>query len=360
MGLNARHLIIEGLNHDWQAILVESLLEIAWHVISNLSNAVQGCISNLWVSVLNVLQDGWDHGSNLLNVIDVLSHLGEGHDTSVLVPPVRVVCDSCLHKDANQGQHGGLTDTSNKSVDSLLTKADVVFFLILASEALLWLEPVVVNVLINVDHELEDQLEDVLGQLLVFLREAWLSLDHSHDELHWLVTDRVVSKFLVCNYGLEGLVEGLKICTEKVWLNLCKLIELDESVLKNRLVLLSKGLGHDLRHEGQQLDELLRVLALRDGQVVGKSLQGSNLNVQFLKVQCSLENATKLLLVLYQVVHNVAKEAVEDEKRRVNLCLVLSLNECEQQVEQVLPDGFVLFLDHGALDFHSHIAHLVD
>jgi len=139
VGLNARHLIVEGLNHDWQAILVEGLLEIAWHVISNLSNAVQGCISDLRVTVLYVLQDGWDHGSNLLNVIDVLSNLGEGHDASVLVPPVRVIGNSVLHKDANQGQHSSLTDTSNESVDSLLTEAYVVFFFILASEALLWL-----------------------------------------------------------------------------------------------------------------------------------------------------------------------------------------------------------------------------
>jgi len=174
------------------------------------------------------------------------------------------------------------------------------------------------------------------------------------------VTDRVVSKVLVRDNGLKGLVEGLKICTEKVWLNLSKLIELDKSVLENRLVLLGKSLGHDCCHEGQQLDELLRVLAFCDGQVVGKSLQGSNLNVQFLKVQCSLENATKLLLVLYQVVHNVAEEAVEDEKRRVHLRLVLTLNKCEQQVEQVLPDSIVLFLDHGALDLNSHIAHFVD
>lgn len=89
-------------------------------------------------------------------------------------------------------------------------------------------------------------------------------------------------------------------------------------------------------------------------------MKGSNLNVQLLKLECSLEDASKLILVLYQVVKNVAEKPVKDDKSSVDLCLVISLDEGEEEVEQVLPDAVVLLINHGALNFDSNIANFVD
>lgn len=77
MGLHARHLVIKGSNHGGHRDLRESFLELAWHVIGKLTNAVKGCVSNLGVLVGEVLQDNRDHTFDLLNIINVLTDLGE-------------------------------------------------------------------------------------------------------------------------------------------------------------------------------------------------------------------------------------------------------------------------------------------
>ena len=59
------------------------------------------------------------------------------------------------------------------------------------------------------------------------------------------------------------------------------------------------------------------------------------------------------------MVKNIAKEAIEDNKSSVDLCLLVSLDELEKQVKKVLPDGVILFSLHGALNLNSNIANLV-
>ena len=56
------------------------------------------------------------------------------------------------------------------------------------------------------------------------------------------------------------------------------------------------------------------------------------------------------------MVKNVAEKSVEDSEGGVDLSLVVALDEGEEDVEKVLPDGIVLLLDHGALNLDSHIA----
>ena len=321
---------------------------------------MKSSVSNLRVRVLNVLKNCGNHRSDLLDIINVLSYLGEGHDTSMLVSPVCVVGHGVLHKNSNQRQHHGLTNTSNESVNSLLSEADIVFLLVFASEALLGAKPVVVDILIDVDHELEDEFEHVLDQSLVLLGERGLPFDHGNHKLERLMTDCIVCKILVRDNWLESFVKGFKVSAEEVGLDFGKLVELDEGVFKNSLVLLGKGLGNNTSHEGQKLNEFLSVLALSDGKVIRKGLKGCNLNVQFSHTKCPLEDSSKLILVLYQVVKNVAEKTIEDKKSSVNLCLVVSLDEGEEEVEQVLPDGVVLFINHGALNFDGNIANLVN
>ena len=64
--------------------------------------------------------------------------------------------------------------------------------------------------------------------------------------------------------------------------------------------------------------------------------------------------------MLYQMVHNVAEEPIEDQEGGVNLRLDIPLNERKHLVKQFLPNAGVLFLDHGALHLYSDIANFVD
>lgn len=218
--------------------------------------------------MLNVLKNSGNHWSDLLDIVNILSDLREGHDTSMLVSPVRIVSDSVLHKDSNQRQHHGLTDTGNESVYSLLSEADIIFFLVFAGEAFLGAKPVVVNILINIDHELEDELEHVFDQSLILLSQRGLSFNHGYHKLERLMADRIVCEILVRDNWLESLVEGLEVGAEEIGFNLCKLVELNESVLEHSLVLLVECLSHDTSHQGQKLNELLGVFALSDRQVI--------------------------------------------------------------------------------------------
>ena len=62
-------------------------------------------------------------------------------------------------------------------------------------------------------------------------------------------------------------------------------------------------------------------------------MEGSDFNIQLLELERPLKDAAKLVLVLHQVVKNVAEEPVEDLESGVDLSLILPLNEGEELVE---------------------------
>mmetsp|Transcript_19732 Transcript_19732/g.24346 ORF Transcript_19732/g.24346 Transcript_19732/m.24346 type:complete len:472 (-) Transcript_19732:9-1424(-) len=338
---------------------MEVLLEVIGHVVGELANAVESSVSDLRVLVLQVLEDSGHHGSDLFDIVDVLTDLGESHDTSVLVAPVGVVGNGGLNELSDQGEHVGVTNASNKSVDGGLTEVDIVFFLVLAGEALLGAHPALVDVLINVDHELEDSLEHILGEGLVLLDKTGLSLDHGDDEFERLVSQSGACEVLVGHDRLELLVDRLEVVSEELGLDLGEGVKLNEGVLEDGLILLGESLGNDASHEGKQSDEVLGVLALSDGQVVAEGLQSRQLDVEGSEAESSLEDASELVLVLDEVVKDVAEQSVKDDQCGVNLSLLLTLDELEEEVEEVLPDGVVLLSAHGTLDLDSHIADLV-
>ena len=141
------------------------------------------------------------------------------------------------------------------------------------------------------------------------------------------MTDRIICKIFILDGWLEGFVEALEVNAEEVWLDLCKLIKLNEGVLKNSLILLAESLGHDLSHQWQESDKIFCVLALSDRKVVRQGLKRGKFDVQLLELQRPLKDACKVVLVLYQMVHNVAEESIEDQECSVNLRLNIPLNE---------------------------------
>jgi hypothetical protein len=143
VGLNAGNLIIEALDDGSEDVLGELLLEVLRQVVSELTNAVEGSISDLGVRVLQVLDNDGHHLAEFIDLIDVLTNLGEGHDTGVFVSPVILVRDGVLDELSNEGEHHLLTNGGDESVDAGLTEGDVVLFLgiLINVESFLGLEP---------------------------------------------------------------------------------------------------------------------------------------------------------------------------------------------------------------------------
>ena len=166
---------------------MECFLEITWHVISKLSNAVKSCISDFRVLMLHMLEDSWHHGLDLIDLINILTDLRESHDSCMLIAPVCFVSNGSLHKLTDQRKHMSVTDSSHEPINCSLAKVDIVFLLIFALETFLRSHPACVNIIIDINHKLEDLLKNVLSKSLIFLHEARLTLYHSYDKLKRLM-----------------------------------------------------------------------------------------------------------------------------------------------------------------------------
>ena len=124
MSLDSWNGVIEHDNESGQNCLMEVLLELLSHIVSDLTKAMKGRVSDLGNWVLKVLDDNWDHGGDLRNVVDVLTNLGECHKAGVLVSPVVVVSKSSLNKLTQKRKHNLLTNSRDESIDTALTKVD--------------------------------------------------------------------------------------------------------------------------------------------------------------------------------------------------------------------------------------------
>ena len=72
---DSRNWVLKECDHGWQYLLTIGLLELLSHVVTDLSNAMQCSISDLWILVLQVLHDNWYHGLDILDIINVLTNL---------------------------------------------------------------------------------------------------------------------------------------------------------------------------------------------------------------------------------------------------------------------------------------------
>ena len=81
------------------------ILELIGHIVSDLTNCVEGGISDLGVGMGTVLKNDGNHHLDLLWIVDVLTNLTESHNTCVFESPVHIVGNSIHDKGANEGQH---------------------------------------------------------------------------------------------------------------------------------------------------------------------------------------------------------------------------------------------------------------
>ena len=115
--LDSRYFIVKRTDQGWHNFSVECFLEAIWHVICDLTNTVEGCVSDFGVRMLQMLKQDRNHASNFGGIIHILSYLRECHDSGMLISPVSIISNSVLHKLTNERKHYLITNSSNKSVD---------------------------------------------------------------------------------------------------------------------------------------------------------------------------------------------------------------------------------------------------
>ena len=74
----------------------------------------------------------------------------------MLVPPISIVSNRVLNELPDERKHFLITDACNETIDSLLSEGHIVFVLLLAREAFPRSDPVIIDVLVDVNHKLED------------------------------------------------------------------------------------------------------------------------------------------------------------------------------------------------------------
>ena len=276
------------------------LLELFGHVLSDLADAVERSVSDLWIGVFEMLNNNGDHHSYLGRLVNILTDLGEGHDTGVFVSPVGIIRNRFGNKLSNQREHDLFTNTRHESIHTSLSKVHVVFFFICIIDcvALLGSEPRLFDVIININHELEHIIKDVLQETNILFDDGGLALDYSHDKFEGLMADRRVCKFLVLNNWDKGLVNVFEVGLKKCGLDLSKLIKLYQGVLKHCLFILLESNSDHLYHLWQELDENLGIFALGNLKVVADGLHRGELDIERVHLECFPENTKQVLLVV--------------------------------------------------------------
>jgi hypothetical protein len=94
VSLDSGHGVSKHCDDGREDSLMEIFLEFFCHIIRNLSDAMNGSVSNLWNWVMEVLQNSGDHWGNFIYGIDVFTDLGQSHKTGILVSPVCLVSKS--------------------------------------------------------------------------------------------------------------------------------------------------------------------------------------------------------------------------------------------------------------------------
>ena len=151
--------------------------------------------------MLKVLSYNWDHDTDVLNIIDILTNLWEGHECCVLVSPVWVIVHCVVNNHTQDWKADGITNTWDNLINASLSKVNIIFIVLfvifLVFEAFLGLEPWVGNILININHESENQLNQFFEELCVFLDDVWNSLNDRNKELDRQLSDLSIGEILV-------------------------------------------------------------------------------------------------------------------------------------------------------------------
>ena len=201
MSRNSVNWIVEQSNQTWKYLFTISLLELFGHVITDLSDTMKGCVSDFWVWMLKVLNNDWDHDTNVLNIIDILTNLWEGHECSILVSPVWIIVHCVVNNHTQDWKADGISNTWDNFINAPLTKVNIIFIVLfvvfLVFETFLGSKPWLRNIFININHKSENQLNQFFKELCVFLDDIWNSLNDCNKELNGKLSDLRIGKVLL-------------------------------------------------------------------------------------------------------------------------------------------------------------------
>ena len=109
MSRNSGNLIICCFHKGGNDNSVEGTLEVVGHIVSQLTDSMACSVSDFGVVELKVFDQDGNHCFNLVNLFNILTNLGESHNTGVLETPV-LICDAILDECGNEREHFLLAD----------------------------------------------------------------------------------------------------------------------------------------------------------------------------------------------------------------------------------------------------------
>lgn len=160
-------------------------LETWFHIISDLSNSVTDGVSDLGVGMADELHDSSNDWLDLLDLIDVLSDLGESHDGGENVSPVRV-SQHFIDCGGHDWDDLGLSDGGDQSVDGIHSESGglkIFIFFDVFIESFRGSLPDIFDFVLNLDHVDENHLNERADQCFLINNDFWDSFQEGDQSL---------------------------------------------------------------------------------------------------------------------------------------------------------------------------------
>jgi hypothetical protein len=194
-----------------------------------------------------------------------------------------------------------------------------------------------------------------LKHFVVILNNSRGSFGKSDEELNWLLSNSVVGE-VVLSDDLDELREDLlEASSEEFGFDFSDFIELNKSVLEFSLFFKLKSFKRDGNHSRNKVLERLSIFVLSELKVVRNSLESSEVDLEILMSESLLEDSKKVVLELEKMIEDNIHQPIEGVETTFDLQNIISVNELEDKVEEVTPDGIVLFFIHDTCNFSTEV-----
>lgn len=150
----------------------------------------------------------------------------------------------------------------------------MIFFLIsVLLESFLRAKPRGFNISINVDHEFENTLKNIFEQEIIFLHDAWLSLNNCDDKFKRLLSDWGICEVLISNHWLEGGIDTSEMLFEETRLDFGEFVEVNKCIFEYSFILSRECTGNNLHHIRKKVHKSFGVASFCCSQKVHGSLK---------------------------------------------------------------------------------------
>jgi hypothetical protein len=338
----------EGDGHDAGVVVV---LELRIEVIRDLTDAVKTGVSDFGILVLGFFEDLRENVVEVDDVINVLNHSGDGHETDVLVSPViSSVAEELKNNVGKIGKHG----LGSKGVHESINEAKSGFKLFLRDELLIEVtfslggEPVISDIIFHFKSELVDDLNEELQLIGVLADKTFFLLDHGHEDFKSELSNGLIGVVLLLNdlshedeQVIEGLSEDIRLSSGEVTNGIET--ELEVVFLSETLFEASKGGLKDGEHE---VLELLAVLLSHNAEDLSDGLDSLSLETEVIGGEVSVEGFDIEVNALGEFLVDESEDLGEDvdgglDKEEVVL-VELRVETSDDVLEEADPLLFVL------------------